>query len=571
MTDEQVDLRHHRRCERSSSHEHHRRRHRRLRLHRLERRRRAGRRRPRRSASSTRAARDRDDVEWHPVDMLDVDALDQALDGHRGRCSTWPRWPTSTTSSPSRPAVARQRRWAPSTCSRPPDGPTPAASILACTVWVYGATVGDVVDETTPFTSTPTGTCTSPPRSPSEFACRDYLNLYEPPVHRPALRHPLRPAHARDDGDVGVLPPGAGRRGSDHRRRRHAGPQLRLRRGPGPGAPAGARSPRPRTRSSTSTGRCRSPSARWPSSPPTSSATWTSSFGPSRPGDLGTQTVRQRQGPRPARAGSPRSASRTACGAASSGTWPAGPTPLSASTAPAPGTDERQQREEHRREPCRDAPPRRIAVVPAYNEEPTVGDVLGKLYGYVDELVVVDDGSTDGTRSEVERFLTGRPGARMLVHETNQGMSEAYYLAFGDLRRRLEAGELSPDDFVYTVDADGQHELAVLEDLHRLMADEQLDALLVQRDLSTYPPYKQAGNWVDEHVGHVVGRRCPAQGRRVGLPDLPPRGVGRCPRLLPGLQVLRDRRGGHRALPARATRCATTCSCRCRCSGPGPA
>ncbi len=140
--------------------------------------------------------------------------------------------------------------------------------------------------------------------------------------------------------------------------------------------------------------------------------------------------------------------------------------------------------------------PRRIAVVPAYNEEPTVRDVLGKLYGYVDELVVVDDGSTDGTRSEIERFMDGRDGARMLVHEVNQGMSEAYYLAFGDLRRRLQAGELSPDDFVYTVDADGQHELAVLEDLHRQMYDEDLDALLVQRDLSTYPVYKQAGNWV---------------------------------------------------------------------------
>ena len=92
-------------------------------------------------------------------------------------------------------------------------------------------------------------------------------------------------------------------------------------------------------------------------------------------------------------------------------------------------------------------------IVPAYNEEPTVRDVLGKLYGYVDELVVVDDGSTDATRDEIERFVEGRDGVRMLVHEVNQGMSEAYYLAFGDLRRRLEAGELSPDDFVYTVDA----------------------------------------------------------------------------------------------------------------------
>jgi len=140
--------------------------------------------------------------------------------------------------------------------------------------------------------------------------------------------------------------------------------------------------------------------------------------------------------------------------------------------------------------------PRRIAVVPAYNEEPTVRDVLGKLHGYVDELVVVDDGSTDATRSEIQKFLVGRDNARMLIHEVNQGMSEAYYLAFSDLRRRLAAGELSPDDLVYTVDADGQHELAVLDDLRRRTIDEGLDALLVRRDLSTYPLYKQAGNWV---------------------------------------------------------------------------
>ncbi len=140
--------------------------------------------------------------------------------------------------------------------------------------------------------------------------------------------------------------------------------------------------------------------------------------------------------------------------------------------------------------------PRRIAVVPAYNEEPTVRDVLGKLYGYVDELVVVDDGSTDRTRAEIEMFLPEHPEARMLVHEVNQGMSEAYYLAFTDLRRRLSDGELSEDDLIYTIDADGQHELAVLDELRETMSEQSLDALIVRRDLSTYPPYKQAGNWV---------------------------------------------------------------------------
>jgi hypothetical protein len=60
----------------------------------------------------------------------------------------------------------------------------------------------------------------------------------------------------------------------------------------------------------------------------------------------------------------------------------------------------------------------------------------------------------------------------------------------------MRASELSPDDLVFTVDADGQHDLDVLDDLHRRTVDERLDALLVRRDLSTYPLYKQAGNWV---------------------------------------------------------------------------
>ncbi|HEV7762535.1 MAG TPA: glycosyltransferase family 2 protein [Acidimicrobiales bacterium] len=137
---------------------------------------------------------------------------------------------------------------------------------------------------------------------------------------------------------------------------------------------------------------------------------------------------------------------------------------------------------------------RRIAVVPAYNEEPTVATVLDKLSHQVDELVVVDDGSTDDTRAQIEAWLPGHDHCRMLSFDENQGMSAAYHLAFVDLRRRLAAGELDSDDLVFTVDADGQHDLDVLDDLHRQAVDEQLDALLVQRDLSTYPVYKQVGN-----------------------------------------------------------------------------
>jgi peptidoglycan/xylan/chitin deacetylase (PgdA/CDA1 family) len=140
--------------------------------------------------------------------------------------------------------------------------------------------------------------------------------------------------------------------------------------------------------------------------------------------------------------------------------------------------------------------PRRIAIVPAYNEEPMVAKVLDELYPLVDELVVIDDGSTDGTRREIEAWLPGHERCHFLRHEVNQGMSEAYLLALTMLRSRLNTDELSPNDLVFTVDADGQHDLAVLNELVEITIAEGIDAMLAERDLSYHGPYKKLGNFV---------------------------------------------------------------------------
>jgi glycosyltransferase involved in cell wall biosynthesis len=137
---------------------------------------------------------------------------------------------------------------------------------------------------------------------------------------------------------------------------------------------------------------------------------------------------------------------------------------------------------------------RRIAVVPAYNEKPTVVGVLERLAPVVDQLVVVDDGSTDGTRAAIERWLPGHDHVRLLAVDRNQGMSAAYHLAFSHLRARLAAGEIDADDWVVTIDADGQHDVADLAGLQQAAEAESLDALLARRDLSGYPLAKRVGN-----------------------------------------------------------------------------
>ena len=65
-------------------------------------------------------------------------------------------------------------------------------------------------------------------------------------------------------------------------------------------------------------------------------------------------------------------------------------------------------------------------VIPAYNEVQTIRKILASVHdtNRVDEILVVDDGSTDGTRA-VLKELDGSRSIRVILHEKNQGKGAA--------------------------------------------------------------------------------------------------------------------------------------------------
>ncbi len=70
-------------------------------------------------------------------------------------------------------------------------------------------------------------------------------------------------------------------------------------------------------------------------------------------------------------------------------------------------------------------------VIPCFNERATIEELLSRVIAapYKKEIIVVDDGSTDGTR-DLLKNLDGRDGLRIILHEKNQGKGGALRSGF---------------------------------------------------------------------------------------------------------------------------------------------
>jgi glycosyltransferase involved in cell wall biosynthesis len=87
-----------------------------------------------------------------------------------------------------------------------------------------------------------------------------------------------------------------------------------------------------------------------------------------------------------------------------------------------------------------------IAIIPAFNEESTIGDVIKATSRFVDEILVINDGSTDNT-SDIAR----NAGATVIDNIVNRGLGKTIQRGYAEA---IKHGA----DIVVQIDAEGLYD-----------------------------------------------------------------------------------------------------------------
>lgn len=138
--------------------------------------------------------------------------------------------------------------------------------------------------------------------------------------------------------------------------------------------------------------------------------------------------------------------------------------------------------------------PKTIAVIPVYNEQNTLEDILPRVAAHVDFLVCINDGSLDNSLTLLRNFARKRRNTYIVDLPMNSGMAGALKQGFLFVLYLAEKRLVREEDVVVTIDSDGQHKPEYIPALLRHLALQKADVVLTRRDFSVYPAYKIWGN-----------------------------------------------------------------------------
>jgi glycosyltransferase involved in cell wall biosynthesis len=136
-----------------------------------------------------------------------------------------------------------------------------------------------------------------------------------------------------------------------------------------------------------------------------------------------------------------------------------------------------------------------IAVIPAYNEVRNICKIIEKTKTYVNSIIIVDDGSQDGT-GDVARAMHVK-----VVHNAHR-MGKGLALKKG----LIESSKYNAD-IVITMDADGQHDPAEIPLLLKPIEDGQADIVIGSRylhNLNEVPKFRQIGLSIINSVNKLL-------------------------------------------------------------------
>ncbi len=131
-------------------------------------------------------------------------------------------------------------------------------------------------------------------------------------------------------------------------------------------------------------------------------------------------------------------------------------------------------------------------IVPCYNVEGQVEEVIRSLPAWVSHVIAVNDASTDGTAKTLERLAAEIPRLHVLGHPANRGVGGAMVTGY---REALRTGA----DMIVKVDGDGQMDVTGLPDLLRPLLEGRADyskgnRFRHVRDLDRMPKMRLLGN-----------------------------------------------------------------------------